>query len=99
MPLIPSAITAAMDSAFVAGMVAMEAAAEVNSKAKKEINSKGDIKAAGAAAFAAIAGPAIDAYIRSQTITIPPGQVVATAGSAVAQAGATTAPSPPAIIL
>lgn len=52
--------------------------------------------------FSKIAGPgistAVDAYIRSQTIITPPGQVVATAGSPVAQTGATTAPSPPAII-
>jgi hypothetical protein len=49
--------------------------------------------------FAKLATPAIDAYIRSQTITIPPGQAVATAGSPAAQAGATTAPSPPAVIV
>ena len=53
--------------------------------------------------FSNIAGPgistAVDAYIRSQTITLPPGQAVATAGSPAAQVGATTAPSPPAIIL
>lgn len=41
---------------------------------------------------------AIDTYIRSATIIIPPGIPVATAGSPAAQAGASTAPSPPAII-
>jgi hypothetical protein len=40
----------------------------------------------------------IDLYIKSATIIIPPGQVVATAGSPAAQTGATTAPSPPATI-
>lgn len=40
----------------------------------------------------------IDAYIRTATIIIPPGQVVATAGTPAAQTGTTTAPSPPAII-
>ena len=41
---------------------------------------------------------AIDMYIRSATIIVPPGIPVATAGSPAAQAGASTAPSPPAII-
>jgi hypothetical protein len=37
-------------------------------------------------------------YIKTATIIIPPGQVVATAGSPAAQTGSTTAPSPPAQI-
>jgi len=37
-------------------------------------------------------------HIKTATIIIPPGQVVATAGSPAAQTGATTAPSPPAQI-
>lgn len=37
-------------------------------------------------------------YIKQATIIVPPGQVVATAGSPAAQTGATTAPSPPAQI-
>ena len=90
MPLIPSAILAAMDSAFVAGITAMEEAAQANIEAKKEVVSDSTIKAAGGAAFAAIAGPAIDAYIRSAQVL--PGQVVTTAGTAVAQTGATTTP-------
>lgn len=40
----------------------------------------------------------VDLYIKSATIIIPPGILVATAGSPAAQAGASTAPSPPAII-
>jgi len=40
----------------------------------------------------------VDTYIKSATIIVPPGQVVATAGSPAAQTGATTAPSPPATI-
>lgn len=35
---------------------------------------------------------ATDAYIRTATVTIPSGIAVATAGSATAQTGATTAP-------
>jgi len=41
---------------------------------------------------------AIDSYIRSATIIVPPGQVVTTAGTPVAQTGATVTPSVPAII-
>jgi hypothetical protein len=41
---------------------------------------------------------AIDTYIKSAKIVIPPGQAVATAGSPSAQAGATVAPSPDAKI-
>ena len=41
---------------------------------------------------------AIDSYIKSATIIIPPGIVVATAGTPAAQTGASTAPSPPATI-
>jgi hypothetical protein len=40
----------------------------------------------------------IDRYIKSATITIPPGQVVVAAGASGGVTGATSAPSPPAII-
>ncbi len=40
----------------------------------------------------------VDTYIKSATVIVPPGQLVATTGSPAAQAGATTAPSPPATI-
>jgi hypothetical protein len=49
---------------------------------------------AGCLAFAKIAAPAIDAYIRSATIVVPAGQVVTTP----AGPGTTTSPSLPAII-
>lgn len=98
MPLVPTIITAAMDAAFVAGMLAMDEAAEANSAAGSQVNSPEECRAFGAAAFSAVAGPAIDAYIRTQLIILPPGQAVATAGSPAAQVGATTAPSPPALI-
>ncbi len=95
MALIPSVITGLMDTAFVAGITAMEAAAQPNIDNKKEIVTETEIKAAGGAAFAAIAGPAIDAYIRSQTLIVPPGQLVV--APPPAGAGATTSPSPPII--
>jgi|14BtaG_2_1085337.scaffolds.fasta_scaffold12660_2 hypothetical protein len=97
MALVPSVITGLMDSAFVAGIAAMEAAAQTNIDNSKELVSETDIKAAGGAAFAAIAGPAIDAYIRSQTLIVPPGQVVL--APPPAGTGATTAPSPPIPVL
>lgn len=40
----------------------------------------------------------VDTYTKAITVIVPPGQVVATAGTPAAQTGATTAPSPPAII-
>jgi hypothetical protein len=41
---------------------------------------------------------AIDSYIKTATVIVPPGQAVTTAGTAVAQSGATIAPSAPAAI-
>jgi len=96
MPLVPPVIISGMDAAFVAGMQAMTAFSTGDDPAREVTQDQ--VIAAGAAAFAAVAGPSIDAYIRSQVIILPPGQLVATAGSPAAQVGATTAPSPPAII-
>lgn len=39
----------------------------------------------------------VDKYIKTATVIVPPGQVVATSGG-TSQVGATTAPSPPAVI-
>jgi hypothetical protein len=39
------------------------------------------------------------AEVRRATIIVPPGQMVATAGTAFAQAGSTVSPSPPANVL
>jgi hypothetical protein len=88
MPLIPPVINSAMDAAFVAGMKAM-AAYSTGAEGTQD-NSKDAIIAAGAAAFAGVAGPAITAYIKSATVL--PGITVATAGSPAAQTGATTGP-------
>ena len=96
MPLVPPVIISGMDAAFVAGMNAMNTFSTGAEGTQQ--NDPGAVIAAGAAAFAAVAGPSIDAYIRSQVRLLPPGQAVATAGSPAAQVGATTAPSPPAII-
>lgn len=42
--------------------------------------------------IATVIADAIDVYIKAATITVPAGILVATAGSAVAQTGATTGP-------
>ena len=88
MPLVQPVITAAMDAAFVAGMEAM-ASYSTGAEGTQQ-NDKGTVIAAGAAAFAAVAGPAITTYIQSATVV--PGIPVATAGSPAAQTGATTGP-------
>jgi hypothetical protein len=41
---------------------------------------------------------AIDSYIKTATIIVPPGQLVVTTGTPTAQAGSTTTPSAPAVI-
>ena len=48
--------------------------------------------------LASIVAAEMTTYIKTATIIVPPGQVVAVAGSPSAQTGATTAPSPPAQI-
>ena len=70
MPLIQPVITAAMDAAFVAGMEAM-ASYSTGAEGTQQ-NDKGTVIAAGAAAFAAIAGPAITTYIQSATVVPVP---------------------------
>lgn len=95
MPLIKNTLEPVLEQAFEKAMQVFSdtvksspAGTDVSEKARK----------AAAKAFAAIASTAIDSYIRTATIIIPPGQIVATVGSPAAQAGSTTTPSPPAII-
>ena len=96
MPLIPTVINSAMDAAFMEGFkVALKTMASLSdgSAGTKDLNPDKVIDAgatAGAAAFTAIAGPAITACIKAAQVL--PGQVVTTAGTAVAQTGATTTP-------
>ena len=97
MPLVPPILNSALTAAFSAAMQDF-----INISAQPGTNDGVDKSAlaisTASATFSGIAGPAIDAYIRSQLIILPPGQAVATAGSPAAQVGATTAPSPPALI-
>lgn len=97
MPLVQPVLNAALAAAFNAAMQEFIAISAQTGNAGVD-KSQIAITAA-SATFARLAAPAIDTYIRSATITIPPGQVVATAGTPAAQTGATTAPSPPAIII
>jgi hypothetical protein len=95
MPLIPPILNTALTSAFSAAMYDF-----INISAQPSTNNGVDKSAlaisTASATFSSIAGPAIDAYIRSQTIIVPPGQISAT----VITTGAitTTTPSPPALI-
>tara|TARA_R100000544_G_C2166813_1_gene30306 strand:+ start:84 stop:377 length:294 start_codon:yes stop_codon:yes gene_type:complete len=69
MAFIPITLQTAMGAAFQAGVLAMEVKAKQNSVALRQKVSEADIRKAGGDAFAAVAGPAIDAYIRSATVT------------------------------
>ena len=97
MPLIPPILNTALTSAFSAAMYDF-----INISAQPGTNDGVDKSAlaisTASATFSGIAGPAIDAYIRSQTIILPPGQTVLTASAGGAGTGATSSPSPPAII-
>jgi len=96
MPLVQPTLNLALEQAFDKAMFVF---AETIANSPQGTDVADDARKAAAAVFANIATPAIDLYIKSATITIPPGQIVATAGSPAAQTGATTAPSPPAIIV
>ena len=86
MPLVPSILEEAMKQAFIAGETAMEQKAKSNIRNAKATISNTAIKKAGGEAFAEIAAPAIDAYIKSGLVTT----AVVTTGTAVAQAGTGT---------
>jgi len=103
-PVLDAAIKTTLNAAFAAAMTDFVAVVKTSPKTGND-NEALSLTAAIASAsivFSNIAGPgistAVDAYIRTQTIITPPGQTVATAGSPAAQAGATTSPSPPALI-
>jgi len=80
MPLVPSILTQSLKAAFIAGETAMENKAKENIKDAKATVSNTDIKNAGGRAFAEIAAPAIDAYIKSGLVTTAVTTVVATTG-------------------
>lgn len=104
-PVLDAAVKTTLNTAFAAAMTDFVTVIKAGPKVGNDSEALNLTAAIASASlvFSNIAGPgistAVDAYIRSQTITIPPGQIVATAGSPAAQTGATTAPSPPAIIV
>jgi len=104
MPLVPAIIVRGMTAAWEAADAAAKTAGAPNishvaaggSTSNMPVSAEA-IDAAAAAAFGATAGAAIDAYIRSQTLIVPPGQLVV--APPPAGTGATTAPSPPIPVL
>ncbi len=97
MPLVPAVIIRGMTAAWEAADAAAKSAGAPNvshvaaggSTSNMPVSAEA-IDAAAATAFGAVAGAAIDAYIRSGVVS--PGIPVATAGSPAAQTGATTGP-------
>jgi len=104
MPLVPGIIVRGMTAAWEAADAAAKTAGEPNLKfireggdAKNMPVSPATIDQAAAAAFGATAGAAIDAYIRSQTLIVPPGQLVV--APPPAGTGSTTSASLPIPVL
>jgi hypothetical protein len=93
MPLIPNVLNVALEEAFDKAMLVF---AETIAKSPSGVDVSNNARKAAAKTFASIATPAIDLYIKSQTIIIPPGQALT--APPPAGVGATVAPSPPAII-
>ena len=92
MPLSEPILEAALAAAFKAALTTLTEYAKTDPTGTLiPVDQKVE---AGCLAFAKIAAPAIDAYIRTATIVVPPGQVVTTPGGP----GTTSAPSPPALI-
>jgi len=103
-PVLDTAVTNTLNAAFAAAMTDFVTVIKSSPKEGNDTEALALTAAIASASlvFSQIAGPgistAVDTYIRTQTIITPPGQTVATAGSPAAQTGATTAPSPPALI-
>lgn len=95
MPLVKPTLESQLIAAFNAALKVFMDQMKSSGSSESAVNSA---RTNAANKFGKDAATAIDAYIKSATIIVPPGQVVATAGSPAAQTGATTAPSPPATI-
>jgi hypothetical protein len=94
MPLVQPTLNLALEQAFDKAMFVF---AETIADSPQGTDVADDARKAAAKVFADIATPAIDLYIKSATITIPPGQLVV--APPPAGAGSTTTPSLPAIIV
>lgn len=93
MALIPTTLNLALEQAFDKAMFVF-AETIINSPPGTDVGD--EARKAAAKTFANLATPAIDSYIRSATIIVPPGQVVV--APPPSGAGSTTLPSPPAQI-
>ena len=96
MALVPILLNVALEEAFDKAMFVF---AETIANNPQGTNVADIARKAAAKTFALYATPAIDLYIRSATITIPPGQAVLTAFSPTPLPGSTTTPSLPALII
>jgi len=94
MPLVQPTLNLALEQAFDKAMFVF---AETIANSPQGTDVADDARKAAAKVFANIATPAIDLYIKSATITIPPGQLVV--APPPAGTGSTTTPSLPAIIV
>lgn len=96
MPLVPIQLGVALEEAFDKAMYVF-AETILDSPVGTDVSDRA--RKAAAKTFAAIATPAIDLYIKSASITVPPGQTITGTAGPLVVAGVTAAPSPPAIII
>jgi hypothetical protein len=99
MALVPILLNVALEEAFDKAMFVF---AETIANNPERTNVADIARRAAAKTFAAVATPAIDLYIRSATITIPPGQTVnslTTTPVPIPSVGSTITPSLPALII
>lgn len=94
MPLVKPTLEKALEAAFSQAMY--EFINSVKDNQGEDVSKKAITKAA--SKFSKMAATAVDSYLKSATIIVPPGQVVSSASAAGPVAGATTTASPPAII-
>jgi len=95
MPLVPTTLNTALEQAFDKAMFVFAETIK-NSPQGTDVGDKA--RQAAAKTFASLATPAIDAYIKTATVIVPPGQVVVAASAAGPVTGSTTTPSAPAVI-
>lgn len=95
MPLVKATLKTQLSQAFDSALKIFMDQMQAAGSSQTSVNAA---RAAAALKFGTDVSNAVDAYIKSATIIVPPGQVVATAGTPAAQTGSTTTPSSPATI-
>jgi hypothetical protein len=83
-------LEAALATAFANALKTLDDEAQVNVKALKEVKSESDIRKAAGETFGEEASAAIDAWIKTATVTTAVTTVVATSGGPGTGAGAGT---------